>query len=219
MSEPRARPLPPSFYARDTVVVARALLGQLLVSAVGRGGRRCLARIVETEAYVGPDDPACHAAGWRRTPRTEVLYGPPGFAYVYFTYGMHWCVNVVTEREGYPAAVLLRAVEPLAGLTVMRRRRGAVPDAALTSGPARLTEALGIDRRLNGHRLSARPLWIERGAAVPARRVAVGPRVGIRVATDWPLRFWIRDNPFVSPARPRQPQGRPRAGAEPAATR
>ena len=194
-----ARPLPPAFYARDTVAVARALLGQLLVSSIG--GRRCLARIVETEAYVGPHDPACHAAGWRRTPRNEVLYGSPGLAYVYFTYGMHWCVNVVTEREGYPAAVLLRAAEPVRGLAAMRERRGLVPDRTLASGPARLTQALGIDRGLNGHRLSARPLWIAAGPRVPPRRVAAGPRVGIRVATDWKLRFWIRDNPFVSGAR------------------
>ena len=194
------RPLPRAFYARDTVVVAKALLGQLLVSVVG--GRRCLARIVETEAYVGPDDPACHAAGWRRTARTEVLYGPPGFAYVYFTYGMHWCVNVVTGPEGYPAAVLLRAAEPLAGLATMRRRRGDVPDPALAAGPARLTQALGIDRRLNGHSLGSRPLWIAAGRPVPARRVVAGPRIGIRVAADWKLRFYVRDDPFVS--RPRE---------------
>jgi len=190
------RPLPTEYYARDTVVVAKALLGQLLVSVVG--GRRCLARIVETEAYVGPHDPACHAAGWRRTARNDVLYGPPGLAYVYFTYGMHWCANVVTEREGFPAAVLLRAAEPLEGLTVMRRRRGGVRDAALAAGPARLTQALGIDRSLNGHRLTERPLWIAEGARVARRQVAVATRVGIRVATDWKLRFYIRDNPFVS---------------------
>jgi len=193
------RPLPPAFFARDTVVVAQALLGQLLVSVVG--GRRCLARIVETEAYVGPHDPACHAAGWRRTPRNEALYGPPGRAYVYFTYGMHWCVNVVTEPRGYPAAVLLRAAEPLAGLPAMRRRRGGVEDAVLAAGPARLTQALGIDRRLDGHDLAARPLWIAAGSRVPQRRIVAGPRIGIRVATDWKLRFWVADSPFVS--RPR----------------
>ena len=193
------RPLPPGFFARDTVVVAKALLGQLLVSVVG--GRRCLARIVETEAYVGPHDPACHAAGWRRTPRTEVLYGPPGLAYVYFTYGMHWCLNVVTEPEGYPAAVLLRAAEPLAGLATMRRRRGRVPDLALAAGPARLTQALGVDRRLNGHRLGVRPLWIAAGVSVPSRQVVAGPRIGIRVAADWQLRFYVRGNPFVSRVR------------------
>jgi DNA-3-methyladenine glycosylase len=192
----KPRPLPPGFYARDTVAVAKALLGQLLVSEVG--GRRCLARIVETEAYVGPHDPACHAAGWRRTPRTEVLYGPPGIAYVYFTYGMHWCVNVVTEPAGYPAAVLLRAAEPLEGLATMRRRRGRVPDLALAAGPARLTQALGIDRRLYGHHLASPPLWIAAGRPVAARQVAEGPRIGIRVAADWKLRFYVRDSPFVS---------------------
>jgi DNA-3-methyladenine glycosylase len=190
------RPLPLRFYARDTAVVAKALLGQLLVSTVG--GRRCITRIVETEAYVGPHDPACHAAGWRRTARNEVLYGEPGLAYVYFTYGMHWCVNVVTEREGYPAAVLLRAVEPLEGLAMMRRRRGAVRDGALSAGPARLTQALGIGRALNGHRLTEPPLWIAAGRRVPPGRVVAGPRIGIRVATDWQLRFYVRDNPFVS---------------------
>jgi len=199
------RPLPPGFFARDTVVVARALLGQLLVSMVG--GRRCLARIVETEAYVGPHDPACHAAGWRRTPRNEVLYGPPGLAYVYFTYGMHWCVNVVTGPEGYPAAVLLRAAEPLEGLATMRRRRGGAGDRLLASGPARLTQALGIDRRLNGHHLAARPLWIAAGTPVPARRIAAGPRIGIRVAVDWPLRFYVQDDPFVSRLAPSRGSG------------
>ena len=192
----RPRPLPPEFYARDTVAVAKALLGQLLVSTVG--GRRCLARIVETEAYIGPHDPACHAAGWRRTARNEVLYGPPGLAYVYFTYGMHWCANVVTERAGFPAAVLLRAAEPLEGLSTMRRRRGGVGDHVLAAGPARLTQALGIDRRLNGHRLNQRPLWIAEGPRPAARQVVAGPRVGIRVAADWKLRFYVRDNPCVS---------------------
>jgi DNA-3-methyladenine glycosylase len=190
------RPLPLEYYARDTVAVAQALLGQLLVSVVE--GRRCLARIVETEAYLGPHDPACHAAGWRRTARNEVLYGPPGLAYVYFTYGMHWCANVVTEREGFPAAVLLRAAEPLEGLSVMRRRRGGVGDEVLAAGPARLTQALGIDRSLNGHRLTGRPLWIAEGEPVSPRRVAVAPRVGIRVAVDWKLRFYVSDSRYVS---------------------
>jgi len=190
------RPLPLRFYARDTVQVAKGLLGRLLVSTIG--GRRCVARIVETEAYVGPHDPACHAAGWRRTPRNEVLYGEPGLAYVYFTYGMHWCVNVVTEREGFPAAVLLRALEPLEGLATMRHRRRRSASAPLAAGPARLTQALGIDRRLNGHRLTEPPLWITAGRRVAQERVMVGPRIGIREAADWPLRFYVRDNPFVS---------------------
>jgi DNA-3-methyladenine glycosylase len=193
------RPLSLRFYARDTVEVAKALLGRLLVSTVG--GRRCVARIVETEAYVGPHDPACHAADWRRTPRNEVLYGEPGLAYVYFTYGMHWCANVVTEREGFPAAVLLRALEPLEGLATMQRRRRGSAAALLAAGPARLTQALGIDRRLNGHRLTEPPLWIAAGRRVAAERVVAGPRIGIRVAADWKLRFYVRDNPYVSRTR------------------
>jgi DNA-3-methyladenine glycosylase len=117
---------------------------------------------------------------------------------VYFTYGMHWCANVVTEREGFPAAVLLRAAEPLEGLSEMRRRRGRVRDRDLAAGPARLTQALGIDRRLNGHRLTGRPVWIAAGEPVAPRRVVAAPRVGIRAATDWQLRFYVRDSPFVS---------------------
>jgi DNA-3-methyladenine glycosylase len=190
------RPLPLRFYARDTVQVARGLLGRLLVSTIG--GRRCVARIVETEAYVGPHDPACHAAGWRRTPRNEVLYGEPGLAYVYFTYGMHWCVNVVTEREGFPAAVLLRALEPLDGLATMRRRRRTDAPELLAAGPARLTQALGIDQKLNGHPLTGPPLWIAAGRPVAPRGIVAGPRIGIRVAADWKLRFYVRDNPCVS---------------------
>lgn len=189
-------PLPQAFYARDAKIVARDLLGRLLVSTVA--GRRCVARIVETEAYLGPHDPASHAALWRRTARNEVMYGGPGALYVYFTYGMHWCANVVTEREGFPSAVLLRAVEPLEGVETMRRRRGGVALPLIGSGPARLTKALGIERRHNGHRLTEPPLWIAAGAPVPRRKQLAGPRVGIRVAVDWKLRFCLRDSPFVS---------------------
>ena len=193
------RPLPLRFYARDTVQVARGLLGRLLVSTVG--GRRCVARIVETEAYVGPHDPACHAAGWRRTPRNEVLYGEPGLAYVYFTYGMHWCVNVVTEREGFPAAVLLRALEPLEGLATMRRRRRT---AARSCSPP---DRRGSPRRSASTRGStatgspSRPCGSRPGARVAPQRIVVGPRIGIRVAADWKLRFYVRDNPCVSRSR------------------
>jgi DNA-3-methyladenine glycosylase len=172
------------------------LLGRLLVSCIG--GRRCVVRIVETEAYLGPDDPASHAAAGRRTSRNEVMYGEPGLAYVYFTYGMHWCLNVVTDRRDYPGAVLLRAAEPLEGLEVMRRRRGGVSDLLLASGPARLTQALGVEGRHNGHRFAEPPLWIAAGTPVPRRRQGASPRVGIRSAADWKLRFFERDNPHVS---------------------
>lgn len=189
------KPLTKAFYARPTAEVARRLLGQVLVSRVD--GREVSGTIVETEAYLGPDDPACHAYGHRRTPRTEPLYGPPGTAYVYFTYGMHWCLNAVTERVDYPAAVLIRALEPLAGIELMRRRRGAVPDRALCAGPARLCEALGITGEQNGGSLQQGALRI-----VPGRRarfrVAVTPRIGITTARDWPLRFVIAGSSWLS---------------------
>lgn len=192
-------PLPARFYARPTVEVARRLLGHILVSDVGGARRRTAGRIVEVEAYVGPHDPACHAYGHRRTARTEQLYGPPGTAYVYFTYGMHWCLNAVTEAEGYPAAVLIRALEPLTGLETMRRRRGSVPDRRLCGGPARLCEALAVTGMLNGASLGRGVLRVVRsGARRPGAAVVVGPRVGITRGTDWPLRFYYKDSPWVS---------------------
>ena len=191
-------PLPAKFYARPTAEVARSLLGHILVSEVGGVRRRTAGRIVEVEAYVGPHDPACHAFGHRRTPRTEQLYGAPGTAYVYFTYGMHWCLNAVTEAEDYPAAVLIRALEPLTGLEIMRRRRGSgVADRHLCAGPARLCEALGVTGALNGGRLQQGPLRIVRSRSHRGR-IAKGPRVGITRALDWPLRFFFQDSPWVS---------------------
>jgi DNA-3-methyladenine glycosylase len=172
-------------------------LGHVLVSDVHK---RTAGRIVEVEAYVGPHDPACHAYGHRRTPRTEQLYGPPGTAYVYFTYGMHWCLNAVTETDGYPAAVLIRALEPLTGIETMRRRRGGVPDRQLCAGPARLCEALGVTGALDGASLQRGALRIVRGASAARRagRVGVGPRVGVTRAVEWPLRFYLKDSPWVS---------------------
>jgi DNA-3-methyladenine glycosylase len=192
------RPLAPSFYARPTAEVARRLLGRILVSDIG--GRRTAGRIVETEAYVGPHDPACHAWGGRRTPRCEALYGPPGRAYVYFTYGMHWCLNAVTEAPEYPAAVLIRALEPLEGLDVMRRRRRVAADRALCSGPAKLCEALGITGTVNGVSLTRGrgALRILRDGVRVRSRVAVTPRIGITRAVDWPLRFLLEDSPWAS---------------------
>jgi len=194
------RALPSAFYARKTVAVARELLGHLLVSTVG--GERCVARIVETEAYVGPHDSASHAFGWHRSPRNEVMYGRPGLLYVYFTYGMHWCANIVTEREGYPAAVLLRAAEPVEGVEVMRRRRGGVRDEEIASGPAKLAQALGIAGFLDGHAVTRPPLWVGGGEPVSARRRSRSVRVGVRRGDRRLLRFFEVGNRHVSRPRP-----------------
>jgi DNA-3-methyladenine glycosylase len=175
---PNARRLPRAFFDRPTVTVARELLGQRLVHI--SNGQRLAGLITEAEAYVGQADLACHARVGH-TPRTAVMFGPPGHAYVYFTYGMHWLLNCVTEQAGFPAAVLLRAIAPAEGVTLMRRRRGRVPEARLTDGPAKLTQALGIDGRFNGHDLCARgaQLFIERAALPGGAQVIAGPRVGM----------------------------------------
>jgi len=190
------RALPPSFYARPTPVVARRLLGQVLVSEVG--GRRTAGRIVETEAYLGPDDPASHGYRARRTRRNASLFERPGTAYVYFTYGMHWCLNAVTEREGMPAAVLIRALEPLEGLATMRRRRRNAADRELCSGPAKLCQALGVTGREDGVPLTRGRLRIVRHRSRQRYAIIVTPRIGITRAVDWPLRFLIEGSPWVS---------------------
>src|SRR5205807_1049295 len=190
------RALPASFYARPTPVVARGLLGHVLVSEVG--GRRTAGRIVETEAYVGPDDPACHGYGARRTRRNATLFERPGTAYVYFTYGMPWCLKAVTEREGFPAAVLIRALEPLEGLPTMRRRRRSRSDRELCSGPAKLCQALGVTGREDGVPLTRGRLRIVRPRSRQRDAIIVTPRIGITRAVDWPLRFLIAGSLWVS---------------------
>ncbi len=169
--------LPRAFYARPTLAVARDLLGQRLVHI--HDGERLSGIICECEAYIGEADTACHA--WHgRTPRTEVMYAAPGHAYVYFTYGMHWMLNVVTERAGFPAAVLIRAITPTEGVPAMRRLRGREP---LADGPAKLCQALGIDRALNGADLvTGDALFVERMPRVRDERVARTPRIGIQNA-------------------------------------
>lgn len=204
------RPLPRSFYDRDTELVARELLGAILWCASPDG--IAAGRIVETEAYLGEHDGACHAAAGL-TQRTRWLYGPPGLAYVYFIYGVHWCFNAVTRREGLPSAVLVRALEPLEGLPLMRRRRSnPAHDRDLTNGPGKLCAALAITGAANGARLDRRPLSILRGDEVPDSGVGVSARIGITRAADWPLRWFIKDNPFVSRA-PRVAPRRPRVRA------
>lgn len=202
-------PLSRAFYARDTEFVARDLLGAVLRYASPDGV--VAGRIVETEAYVGEHDGACHAAAGL-TQRTRWLYGPPGIAYVYFVYGMHWCVNVVTRPEGLPSAVLVRAIEPIAGLPLMRQRRGnPAHDRDLTNGPGKVCAALGITGALNGARFDRSPLSIREGPRVPDPDVGVSPRIGVSRAADWPLRWFIRDNSFVSRSPRQHPprHGRP----------
>jgi DNA-3-methyladenine glycosylase len=168
----------------------------VLVSSVG--GELAEARIVETEAYLGYDDPASHGYLHRRNARNVALFGPPGSWYVYLSYGMHWCANLVCQRSGLASAVLLRALEPLAGLEVMRRRRGDVPDRELCSGPGKLCQALGISRELDGAKMSDSLVVVRRADLREQTRIAVTPRVGITKAADWPLRFLVAGSPWTS---------------------
>jgi DNA-3-methyladenine glycosylase len=193
--------LPREFYTRsDVLEVARDLLGKKLV-VPSRNGSRVAGLIVETEAYRGPEDRASHAYGGRRTNRTVTMYAIGGTAYVYFVYGMYNQFNVVTNVGDIPHAVLVRALEPVEGLDVIRRRRPGRSEYELTSGPGRLCLALGIDRKLDKADLLGERVWIEEGVSISPRQIARGPRIGIDYAEKWvtkPWRFWIRDNPFVS---------------------
>jgi len=185
--------LPESFFARPTEEVARELLGKVLVH------RRMAGMIVEVEAYLGEQDLAAHASRWL-TPRTRVLFGPPGRAYVYFVYGMHECLNIVAEPDGVPGCVLIRALEPLTGIAQMHQRRPAARSLyELTSGPGRLTAALGITRRLYGANLTQPgPFTVRRWLRAPPFQITSSARIGIRHCKDWPLRFFIAGNRFVS---------------------
>lgn len=193
--------LPREFYTRKNVLeVARDLLGKKLV-VPHKNGSRVAGIIVETEAYRGPEDRASHAYSGRRTQRTETMYGIGGTAYVYFVYGMYHQFNVVTNIKDVPHAILVRAVEPVEGLDLIRRRRRGRPECELTSGPGRLCLALGIDRGLDKADLLGERVWIEEGMSISPRQIARGPRVGIDYAEEWvskPWRFWVKDNPFVS---------------------
>lgn len=201
-------PLPREFYARPTLAVARDLLGCFLVHDSARGTAGGI--IVEVEAYCGPRDRGAHSFGGRRTARNQTMYGPPGHAYVYFTYGMHFCLNAVTRPEGVPQAVLIRAIEPLVGLGAMRRRRRAgasVADTGLARGPGNLCRALGIDRRFDGADLMSSRLRIHRGRSYAPREILRTPRVGIDYAGDDALRPWrflVRGHPSVSGLRDRR---------------
>ena len=200
---PRARrsrlgaPLPLAFYDRPTEVVSRELLGSVLECTTAEGVTRGI--IVETEAYLGPHDPACHAVAGL-TSRTEHLFGPPGRSYVYLIYGMYWCFNTVTRERGHGSAVLVRAVSPTDGLELMRRRRPKVKrDRDLTNGPGKLCLAMGIVGAMSGSSLRTGPIVIRHGSPVSDADVVVTPRIGITQAASWPLRYFVRDDPYVSP--------------------
>jgi DNA-3-methyladenine glycosylase len=192
-----AKKIPRSFYAReDTLLVARELIGLHLVHDDGVTKR--IGRIVETEAYMGPEDQAAHSARGR-TARNEVMFGPPGHAYVYFIYGFWYCVNVVTSRKGIPHAVLLRALEPVAGITDK------------TWGPGLLCRAMGIDRTMNGTDLCGKSLWLERPREPKPVKIGTGPRIGVDYAGSWakrPWRFFDSTSPYVSTASARLRRGR-----------
>lgn len=197
--------LPPNWYEQDVVSAAQRLLGKRLVRVLD--GQRLSGIILETEAYRGEEDLACHArAGF--TPRTRVMYGPPGRAYVYFTYGMHWLLNVVCMAEGYPAAVLIRAIQPVEGIEIIARRRAGQPPARWTDGPAKLTAALSIDGSLNGVDLTnpATGLWIEDAPLQEGAVVQQSPRIGIeRVPQPWksiPWRFSLKGDHSIGQINP-----------------
>lgn len=193
------RIVPASFYERDTELVARDMLGMVLQCNTPQGTTSGI--IVETEAYVGEHDGACHAAAGLTT-RTAPLYERGGLAYVYFIYGMYWCFNAVTRPVGQPSAVLVRAVEPLEGVDLMRRRRPRVRrDRDLTNGPGKLCIALGITGAMNRQSLQRGSLVIREHASYPDSAIAVTPRIGIRQAADWPLRWIVSGNEFVSGSR------------------
>ncbi len=192
----RAAALPVAFFRRPTEVVAAELIGKVVVSTVG--GLLTAGRIVETEAYLGYDDPASHGYRHRRNARNAALFGPPGIWYVYLSYGMHWCANLVCQRAGLASAVLLRALEPLDGLDIMRERRGELPDRQLCSGPGRLCQALGISRDLDALPMAEGPVVVLRGDRVTASAISATPRIGITKAVDWPLRFHLTGSPWTS---------------------
>lgn len=189
------------FYTRDdTVAIARDLLGKLLI-VPDEKGRRVSGVIVETEAYLGTRDRAAHSFGGRRTARNDVTYGVGGHAYVFFVYGMYYQLNVVCGKVDSPHVVLIRAVEPVEGIEIMRNRRGPMKDRNLTSGPGKLCIAFAIDRSLNGADLRGDKIWLENYRSFSDEQIAIGKRIGIDYAGDdahLPLRFWVKDNIFVS---------------------
>ena len=198
--------LSPEFFTRtDTLRVARDLLGKLLVVPTS-DGHRVSGMIVETEAYLGELDKAAHSFGGRRTARNEITYGEGGHVYVFFVYGMYYQLNLVTGLMDHPHVVLIRGVEPVEGIDIMRERRGSMKDANLTSGPGKLCIALGITRELNGESLMGERIWVEEHRRIRKNDIANGARVGIDYAEEFvemPWRFWVAGNPFVTKVKRR----------------
>jgi len=192
-------PLPAEFFARDPREVAHDLLGTLLVSRAG--GMSAGGRVVEVEAYLGPEDPGSHASTKGITRRNAVMYGPPSSVYVYFTYGNHYMVNLVCGPEGRAGAVLVRALEPLIGVAEMERRRGSRPIPRLANGPGKLAQALGIDLSDNGVRLGEGRLVVYDSPRPRPEEIAVSGRVGLSAGHELQLRFFVKDSPFVSRGR------------------
>lgn len=188
------------FLSDDTLGVARSLIGKLVV-VPDANGTRVSGMIVETEAYLGIGDKGAHSFGGRRTPRTEIMYAAGGHVYVFFVYGMHYQLNFVTGAEGVPTAILIRAIDPIEGIEMMRERRGPMKDQNLTSGPGKLCVALGVDRTFNGETVNGDRIWLEDFREMPDRAIASGTRIGIDYAAEFaakPWRFWLKDNPYVS---------------------
>jgi DNA-3-methyladenine glycosylase len=187
-----------TFYEMDTIAVAKSLLGKTLVHETSEG--TTAGKIVETEAYRGPEDKAAHSFGGRKTARSEVMFGPKGHAYVYFIYGMYYCFNITSGSiPGKPEAVLIRALEPVNGEDIMAKRRG--KSVNLSNGPGRLCMAMGISRDQNKMNLSARPFYILNASGIPSELIVETTRVGVDYADEWknkPWRFYIRGNRFVS---------------------
>lgn len=188
------KPLPLKFYRRDTTQVAQELLGQKLCHL--HEGKLTSGLIIETEAYLGINDPACHTYRGRNTDRVKSMYQPGGFSYVYFIYGMHFCFNVVTQTPNHPEAVLIRALHPLDGIEIMKKRRNTALEKNLCSGPAKLCQALAIDRSGDGLSLKGPQIWIEKNIPFTKikKHLQITPRIGIDYAGEakqWPLRFFV----------------------------
>jgi DNA-3-methyladenine glycosylase len=197
IGEERAAVLPVAFFRRDAVTVARSLLGATLVTSIRN--RQTAGIIVEVEAYLGAADPASHAYQFRRHAQNQALYGPAGSWYVYRSYGVHWCANLVTGPAEQGGAVLLRALQPVEGLDLMRRRRGVRQEQLLCAGPGRLTQALGITRALlDGRGMRSSSAVVLKGSPISDSDIDRTGRIGISQAADWPLRFVIRGSPWVS---------------------